>query len=338
MSMMILVLALAACGSNNGGNGGEGNQAENTTAAGNGASNTTSTNTAANAGGTEAADAAATRTITYLDQQVEVPGKVERIVITGSMEAMEDALVLDVKPVGAITFAGQFPALFAPITGEAESIGEKSEPNYETILGLKPDVILGTSKFKPEVVDQLKKIAPLIQVSHISTNWEANITLLGELTGKQDLAQQEIEQYKADAEAAKVTLAEKVKDKKVVAIRIRAGKMFVYPETVFVNPLLYGDLGLTPPAEVTSAKAQAEISVEQFAAMNPDYLFIQFSESENADTPNALDELKNNPIMKNVNALKNDKAFVNVIDPLAEGGPAWSRINFLKAAVEKLSQ
>lgn len=109
------------------------------------------------------------QTITYLGETYTIPANVERIVITGSMEAHEDALVLDVHPVGAVTYAGRFPERYAAITDQAESIGEKMEPNFETILKLKPDVILGTTKAADEIFEQLNKIAPCsIKVFHQS--------------------------------------------------------------------------------------------------------------------------------------------------------------------------
>lgn len=76
--------------------------------------------------------------------------------------------------------------------------------------------------------------------------------------------------------------------------------------------------------------------MEQLADMNPDYLFVQFSTDENADAPNALEDFKNNPIIQNINAFKNDQVFVNVLDPLMEGGPAYSRIKFLEAIQQNL--
>ncbi|MNC23399.1 Iron-uptake system-binding protein precursor [compost metagenome] len=188
------------------------------------------------------------------------------------------------------------------------------------------------------MVEQLKKIAPLIQVSHIASNWEANLNLMGELTGKQDQAQAEIAKYKADLDSAKAQLGDKLKNQKVVALRIRAGQMFIYPANVFVNPILYEGLGLNVPAEVEAAKAQEAISVEQLAAMNPDVLFLQFATDENAEAVTALEDIQKNPIIQKVNAMKNAHTFVNVIDPLAEGGPAWSRMQFLKAAVEQLNK
>lgn len=277
-----------------------------------------------------------TKIVKYLDKEYELPASTERIVITGAVEAMEDSVVLGVNPVGAITVAGQFAPMFASITKNAESIGEKTEPNFEKILSLKPDVILGSTKFKPEVVEQLNKIAPTIPYSHVATNWEANLTLLGELSGKQDQAVKEIEKFKADLQTAKSELGEKLNGKKVVVVRIRGGNINIYPEKVYFNPLVYGDLGLTAPDEVKTAKAQEEVSIEKFAEMNPDILFVQFSTDQNKDTPNVLESIQNNPIFKNINAVKNGQTFVNVVDPLAEGGTAYSKIEFLKALVNNL--
>ncbi|WDU78619.1 MULTISPECIES: ABC transporter substrate-binding protein [Lysinibacillus] len=277
-----------------------------------------------------------TRTIEYLGESYEVPEKVEKIVVTGAMEAMEDMVVLDVHPVGAIAIGGKFPELYASVTDKAESIGEKIKPNFEKIVELNPDVILGSTKFPEEVQSKLEKIAPTILVSHISTNWESNLNLLAELTGKQAAAEKILSTYKADIEAAKSTLTEKLQDQKVAAIRIRGGQAYVYPKEVFLNAILYGELGLAVPDEVAKAKSQEAISVEQLADMNPDYLFVQFSTEENADAPNALEDFKKNPIIQNINAFKNDQVFVNVLDPLMEGGPAYSRIKFLEAIQQNL--
>ncbi len=335
--ILLFTLALTACGS---GKSDEAGAGQNAAGNANAASSNAPANPAAdaNAAGNGQAAGTGTRTLEYLGQTYQVPAKVERIVITGSMESMEDALVLDVHPVGAISFGGAFPERFAKVTDQAESIGEKIQPNFETILKLKPDVILGSTKFPAEVAEKLGKIAPTVLVSHLAVDWEANLNLLAELTGKQAAADKAISEYQSDLEKAKAELTGKLQDQNVLTVRIRTGKLFIYPETVFLNPILYEDLGLKAPAEVAAAKAQEEVTVEQFAAMNPDYLFIQFASDENQETKTALDEFLNDPIVKNVNAVKNGKVFVNVIDPLAEGGPAWSRIEFLKAAQERLAE
>ena len=129
-----------------------------------------------------------------------------------------------------------------------------------------------------------------------------------------------------------------MKGKKVMVLRIRGGNVYVYPQDIYLNPVLYTDLGLEVPEVVKAAKAQELISMEKLAEINPDYVFLQFEESENADKPKALEEIENNPIWKSTNAAKNGKVFVNVIEPLAQGGTAWSKTAFLKAATSSLTE
>ncbi|KXG09502.1 Iron-uptake system-binding protein [Anoxybacillus sp. P3H1B] len=292
-------------------------------------------------GGVQSSAAAATSKTTkikYLGKTYTAPVTAKRIVITGSLETMEDALVLGVKPAGGITVGGKFPDMFKKITGSTVSIGEKAQPNMEAIVKLKPDVILASTKFPPDVINKLQKIAPTIPVSHISTDWEANLRLLATLTGKKQQAESIIKSYKTQLATAKKKLGTKLKGKKVVVIRIRNGNIMIYHKDVFFNSTLYRDLGLTVPNEIKKAQTQEMISLEKFSAMNPDYIFVQFAKDENKSQPEALKQLQKNPIWKNIKAVKNNKVFVNVVDPLAQGGTAWSKTNFLKAAVPMLSK
>ncbi|MBU5266723.1 ABC transporter substrate-binding protein [Virgibacillus proomii] len=276
-----------------------------------------------------------TRTITYLGKEYEVAKNVDRIVITGAMEAMEDAVALEVEPVGAITVGGEFPEIYSSVMKNTESIGEKQQPNFEKILGLKPDIILGSTKFPDEVVQKLEKIAPTILVSHISSDWEDNLHLMGELAGKTDKADQVLADYKANI---KNFNHDKLDGKKVAALRIRGGQIFVYPEDIFFNAVLYKELGLEVPDEVKQAKAQEAISVEQLAKMNPDYIFMQIQESEKQENNYVFEEMKKDPIVQNIGAFKHDQVFVNIVDPLLEGGPVYSRMLFLEQLQEKLKQ
>ena len=272
-----------------------------------------------------------TREITYLGETYTVPDDVERIVITGAMEAMEDATALDVEPVGAITLGGEFPEVFKESMGQAESIGEKQEPNFEKILQLKPDVILGTTKFPEKVVSKLEQIAPTILVSHISTDWEDNLLLMGALNGKEKEAETLLSDYGQLVDKAKADLAEDFEDKTVVAIRVRAGKMFIYPEDVFFNPILYSELELNVPEAVKNAKAQEEISIEQLAEMNPDYIFMQVQQTGTQENEQAFEQLKQNSIIQNIDAFKEEQVYVNIVDSLLEGGSAFSKSEFVKA-------
>lgn len=275
--------------------------------------------------------------ITYLDKEYTLPAE-KGTIVAASLESMEDAAVLGVKPAGALSVGGETPAYLEDELSGVELIGEKMQPNYETILSLEPDVILGSSKFPEDVSKSLNDIATTIPYSHVSENWEANLELLGSLTDKEEEAEQIISDYKEDVESGKTEIGEKLQDKQVLVVRIRAGSLYVYPENVYLNPVLYDDLGLEVPEVVQEAEAQAEISLEKLAEVNPDYLFLQFEASENPENASALDDLQANEIFKSINAAKEDHVFVNAIDPLAQGGTAWSKTEFLKAATEKLAE
>ena len=274
-------------------------------------------------------------TINYLGTDYTFPNPVENIV-AASLEAMEDAAILGVKPVGVLEVAGEIPEYLRTELQGATLIGDKKAPNAEVILTLDPDAIIGTSKWGEETMTPLNKIATTLPYSHISTDWKDNLLAFGELADKKEEAEKIIADYDAKAAEAKASLGDTAADKEVLVIRLRGGIMNVYPSGVYLNPVLYEDLGLQVPEVVTKAEAQAELTLETLAEIDPDVIFLQFETSENKDAPTALDDLQANPIFANLTAAKNGDVHVNTVAPLAQGGTAWSKVKFLDAAVEKL--
>ncbi|MCH1627498.1 ABC transporter substrate-binding protein [Ferdinandcohnia quinoae] len=276
-----------------------------------------------------------TQTISYLGTDYTIPGQVDSIV-TASLESMEDAAVLGIKPAGVLEIAGAIPAYLSDDLAGASLIGDKRSPNAEAILTLDPDVIVGTSKWGEDVMAEMNKIQTTLPYSHISTNWKDNLLALSQIAGKEDLAEKIISDYEAKAEEGKAQAKEQLADDNVLIIRVRGGLMYIYPSSVYLNPVLYEDLGAKVPEIIAKAEAQAEITMETLASVNPDAIFLQFEESENAEAPTALEDLQKDPIFSSLSAAKNERVFVNTIDPLAQGGTAWSKVKFLDAAIESL--
>ncbi|MCM3758352.1 ABC transporter substrate-binding protein [Sporosarcina aquimarina] len=275
------------------------------------------------------------QTITYLGEDYVLPAKVDNIV-AASLESMEDAAILGVKPVGVLAIGEAIPEYLASELKGASLVGDKFAPNNEAILALNPDVILGSSKHGEDVVAAMNKIQTMIPYSHLSENWEENLQLLGKLTGKESKADEIIADYNAKAADAKEKIGDSLKDKTVLVLRIRQGSLAVYSEETYLNSVLYTDLGLQVPEIVTNTKGQGELSLEALADINPDYIFLQFEDSENADNLTAKDDLLANPIFKSITAAKEDHVFVNTVAPLAQGGTAWSKVRFLDAAIKNL--
>ncbi|MFS0782055.1 ABC transporter substrate-binding protein [Bacillus sp. 1P06AnD] len=273
--------------------------------------------------------------VNYLGDEYVFPNPVKNIV-AASFESMEDSVALGIKPVGVLEVGGKVPEYLSELEGAA-LIGNKRAPNAETILSLDPDAIIGTSKWGEDVMSKMNKLATTLPYSHISANWKDNLLALAKLADKTEDAKKIISEYEQKAAATKEKIASSdVSDKSVLMIRIRSGLMYVYPENVYFNPVLYQDLGLKVPEIVAKAKAQAELSLETLSDINPDVLFLQFEQSENADAKTALEDLQKNAIFKSLKASQNNEVYTNTIAPLAEGGTAWSKTKFLDIAEESL--
>lgn len=309
-----LMLILAACGSND-------------------------TNSNADEKGEEAASDGDEKVIEHLGEEYTIPANTDKIVIVGAIEAMEDAQVLDVKPIGASTTGGEFPEIFAStVLSDAEPIGEKTEPNVEAILELDPDVILMSTKFPEETVEKVEKVAQAIPYSHIAADWQDNLQTLAAITGKESEAEAAIEAYETHLEEAKTDFEETDMEEDILTLRVRNGDLFIYPEDVFMNAMLYGDLGFAAPDVVQAAEAQEQLPLEKLSEVDPDHIFLQYETSSNEDDDSALEELENNPIWQSLTAVKDDHVYVNVIDPILEGGPLYSREALLDATLENVKE
>ncbi|WP_189372423.1 iron-siderophore ABC transporter substrate-binding protein [Enterococcus sp. OL5] len=299
---------------------------------------TTSSQTAASTAATtenSSASIAQTQSLTYLDTDYDVVYPTKKIV-TASLEAMEDAVALGVEPIGAITVGDDFPSYLKDRLGaDVANVGNKFGPDVEAVTALAPDVILGSTKFDDAVTASLTKIAPTINVSHQSTNWEANLRLMGQLAGKTEEAEQKITDYQADLTAFKEDHPDTT-DQKAVMIRIRDGELCVYGENVYYNPTIYGDLGFQVPEELNEIEAQTTISVEQFAKWDVDLVFVQFSDEENAGNLDFLDSLKENAIWKSIPAIADNHVYYNIVDAGYQGGTYLSKEAFLSGASDKL--
>lgn len=268
--------------------------------------------------------------ITYLGQEYAVKIPTTNI-ITASVETMEDAAALNIQPLGAVTVGGEIPSYIAPSLGkDVANVGDKFGPNVELVTTLTPDVILGSTKFDDDVTKNLEKIAPTINVSHVSENWKDNLKLLGTLSGKEEKADKLIADYETSLKETKEAQPN-IGDLKVVILRVRGGELCLYGENVYYNPMLYTDLGFKKPAEIDKVKGQETISVEQFSKINPDIVFVQFAKEENNGHENFIDNLKNDPIWQSMAATKNDKVYYDIVDGGYQGGTYLSKKVMLDA-------
>lgn len=112
------------------------------------------------------------------DAEVTVPEHPQRVV-TLSEPTLDAALALGVKPVGTVAGRGQAgaPHYLGDRASGIPLVGTIGNLDYEKISSLEPDLIVvdGTSvNNRPDILDVLKKIAPLVYTGYAGGRWDLN--------------------------------------------------------------------------------------------------------------------------------------------------------------------
>ncbi|WP_405456134.1 iron-siderophore ABC transporter substrate-binding protein [Streptomyces sp. NBC_00101] len=121
--------------------------------------------------------------------KVTLDGPATKVVAT-EWNVVEDLVALGVSPVGVADVKGYTAwNTAAPLTGDPKDIGTRGEPSIDTVAALAPDLVVATDDLSPDVVAQLRKVAPVIQVTsadgadQIGTMTEG-LDLVARATGK----------------------------------------------------------------------------------------------------------------------------------------------------------
>ncbi|WP_311258952.1 ABC transporter substrate-binding protein [Microbacterium sp. WCS2018Hpa-9] len=161
-------------------------------------------------------------------------------------------------------------------------IGLHSEPDLEAIVAVEPDLIISGQRFTQhnEAIAELVPDATIIDLEPregepFDDELKRQITVLGEIFGKQDEAQALVDDFDAAVERAKAAYDDA---DTVMAVNTSGGEIGYLAPTVgrSLGPI-YDILGLTPALEVADASDDHQgddISVEAIAASNPDWLLV----------------------------------------------------------------
>ncbi len=135
-----------------------------------------------------------TKPITIVDstgKTVNLTGSANRIIVTNS-DSAEVLIALGAidKIVGVPNNVKNNPNL-AGYFNNTTSIGEWTSPNMESIVSLKPDVVIAYAYAKPKNMDQfsMANITVLLLDCYKMDNITSDIRKMGVLTGKQDRAE-----------------------------------------------------------------------------------------------------------------------------------------------------
>ncbi|BBH23052.1 Fe(3+)-citrate-binding protein YfmC [Paenibacillus baekrokdamisoli] len=227
--------------------------------------------------------------------------------------------VLDIKPIATVGIGESgFPDyLKDQVNGEGiTNVGQAKQPNLEVLKSVKPDLILANPDRHEMIKDQLSDIAPTIAFD--DNNYEmvlANLGLLADVVGKKEQGDKVIQTIEAKIKEGK----EKMKTApSALVVGAFEDDSTVWLKSSFVGSLLSG-IGVNylfdGSKDNTAAESKtdiAKLSLERLGEYNPEYLFL-YGEPE---------KWLNNPIYKNLQAVKENKAITVSRDLWSKGrGP-----------------
>lgn len=245
--------------------------------------------------------------------EVSVPENPERIIGT---YLEDDLLTLEEKPVVQWT------------VGE-ESIQEYLQPEglegvplmpfdlpFEAVTLEEPDLLLLSSSdlADGDKYDSYSKIAPTFVVESGSyDDWRDRLTRVSEVFGKEDLAEEKINEYNSVVENTAADLEEEVGDESAVAVWWTGDSYFISNQDKSSGEVLYNDLGLTAPPLVEELSADnetpwIEASLESLAELEADHIFFIGTDEGDSEAAFSDDVFSNIPAIENGNVYEYTKA------------------------------
>ncbi|HIK06849.1 MAG TPA: iron-siderophore ABC transporter substrate-binding protein [Trichormus sp. M33_DOE_039] len=247
-----------------------------------------------------------------------VPEKFERVV-TLDAASLENAIALGIKPVGSVI--SDFSSYWQEHLTEVKNIGI-GEPNLESILALKPDLILGLD-YQQDIYNITSKIAPTALFKFESSGqWKEVFTNYSLALGKREVAETVMKNYYRRLEKFKQKMGNNLSKIKVSVVRIYPNNINIYLLDSFCGKVLQ-DAGLSRPESQNIKESEAiklfdnpvqvSIGTELIEKADGDVIFIWTGQNTRQGSETAkknLEQLQSNPIWKNLKAVKENKVYL----------------------------
>ncbi|TPV40178.1 ABC transporter substrate-binding protein [Bacillus dicomae] len=249
-------------------------------------------------------------TVEHAMGKTEVPANPKRVVILTN-EGTEALLELGVKPVGAVkSWTGDpwYPHIKDKMK-DVKVVGDEGQVNVETIASLKPDLIIGNKMRHEKVYEQLKAIAPTVFSETLRGEWKDNFKFYAKALNKEKEGQKVLADYDKRMRDLKAKLGDKV-NQEISMVRFMPGDVRIYHGDTFSGVILK-ELGFKRPGDQNKDDfAERNVSKERISAMDGDVLFYFTFDKGNEKKGSELEkEYINDPLFKNLNAVKNNKAY-----------------------------
>lgn len=242
------------------------------------------------------------RIIEHSMGQTAVPENPQRIVALEPF-TLESLLAMGIQPVGA------------PLDGLDEHLQNKVQditsignpPNLESVIALKPDLILGTQYANQEIYSQSSSIAPTILFEfNGSDEWKKIISSVGNAINQNSVSAQVLEDYKTKIETLKTEMGDRLSQTQVSLIRVYPDSISLYQKGSFAGSILE-DAGLSRPPSQQGKDVQVKISKERILDADGNIMFV-WTYDNNAErkdeAQSALQQLQADPLWSKLNVVQ----------------------------------
>ncbi|MBE9112770.1 iron-siderophore ABC transporter substrate-binding protein [Nodosilinea sp. LEGE 07298] len=260
---------------------------------------------------------AETKIVSHALGEIEIPINPQRVVVLDDQVLLDPVLALGVEPVGALSCFDceeDFRGIPGDLVTDISDVGTGGEPSLETILSLKPDLIVAR-EWQTSSYDLLSDIAPTVVVDYYSlSDFKERLRYFGQILGKSDHAERLLAQYQKRVEQLQQQLGEQLETSTISVIRLM-GSTDVFSTSkpgLFTFSQIIGDVGL----KLTKIQQDQEendltFGIETLPKHDADFLFIATHhpltevEEANADPLFFL----NQPIWSQLKAVQNKQVY-----------------------------
>jgi len=242
-----------------------------------------------------------------------VPYQPQRVVSLGDAA---NTVALGVKPVAGI-FRGGFESFLGERIAGVEHL-PVGDLSLETIVALKPDLILGT--YHEKIYNQLSQIAPTVVPNwETGSDWKKIFFKEAEALGRVEQAQQlmadyetRLAQFKAEMNIDETPSGENRSNQiKVSVVRIYPDGIAVYFKDSFCGSILV-DAGLSRPSIQNELGGQQRLSKERIRDLDADVMFLWtygYNAEQAQQANSALKKLKADPLWSQLEVVKQGKVY-----------------------------
>jgi len=243
------------------------------------------------------------RTIKHEMGETEMKNTPKKIV-TLELSFVDSLNALGIKPIG-ISDDNKKEMITKLVGQEMDytSVGTREQPNLEVISSLQPDLIIADAERHKGIYKDLQQIAPTIVLKSRESTYQENLDsfkTIAKAVNKEDAAEKRLSKHEKTIKELKSKLTVD-SNMTVLPAVVRDTSFQAHTSSSYDGELLER-MGLKNA--IQQEQPHAEMNLEQLVEIDPDVLLLANNEGKLL-----TDEWKDNPLWKDLKAVKNGQVY-----------------------------